>query len=206
MIVSNTKNFIFVHVPKTGGTSIKTVLQRHGTMSVYKEYKYRGVVQENKNLWKHSKSQTIKNNIPRDLWNSCFKFAFVRNPWDWLVSVYFYIKKDKADNRHKLCNSMDFKGFVRWFILDSPDIYPIKSGQISFVSNRKGKIILDFVGRFEKLEKHTRYIFKKIGVRRSIPHRNKTEHKKYREYYDKYTKNLVGDFFEKDIVMFNYEF
>lgn len=205
MIVSQKKNFVFIHIPKTGGTSVKAVLQKYGTVSVYKEYKYRKP-QTNKNLSKHAKACVIKDNIDSALWDSCFRFGVVRNPWDWFVSVYFYILRDPADKRHKISNELSFKEFSRWFLLDHKDYYPIKSGQESFLFSPQGNKLVNYIGRFERLDKCFAHVRNKIGVAHKLPHRNKTAHRPYRSYYDKETKYLVGDFFSMDVKRFNYDF
>lgn len=205
MIVSNSKKFIFVHIPKTGGTSIKAVLQRYGTVSVYKEYTYKKP-QTNKTLSKHVKADAIRSTINSNLWNNCFRFGFVRNPWDWFVSIYFYIRRDPADKRHRISNKLGFKEFAEWFLVDHKEYYPIKSGQKSFLFDSCGNKLVNYIGRFENLNKHFNRVCSKIGVVRKLPHKNKTSHKHFKSYYDAGTKYLVGDFFSMDVRGFNYDF
>ena len=73
MINDNLK-LIFVHIPKTGGTSIKKSL---------------GIT--NRSLGYHKRANDIKKEIP-DKWKNYFKFSVVRNPYDRVYSIYSYYK------------------------------------------------------------------------------------------------------------------
>jgi hypothetical protein len=191
MIISDTKKFIFIHIPKTGGMSVRSSLEKYGR------------TMQNKNLSKHVKAKIAKMHTN---WNAYFKFAFVRNPWSWLVSGYHYAKKDKRDWRHRQANSMGFKDYLRWS-LESPDVRhsTLRLGQFDFIAENNN-LIVDYVGKLETITVDFNHICKKLGIRSHLNHLNKTKHKDYRQYYDTSTRELVAASFKKDIQQFNYEF
>jgi hypothetical protein len=207
MIISDTKKFIFIHIPKTGGMSVRKVLWPFATVSVWRERTVAGKAQKNKHLSKHAKANAIARNIDKRKWNSYFKFAIVRNPWDWLVSGYHYARRDKNDWRHKVALRLGFKDYVKWCFLESGDIRHnvLKAGQLDFIL-ANGKIALEFVGRLERIRKDFDYICSRIGVRVKLPHVNKTRHIDYRKYYDSPTATLVGRMLKRDIEFFDYIF
>jgi hypothetical protein len=203
MILNNKYKFVFVHIQKTGGTSITNSL-----------YKVEG--SENKNN-PHSFLKTIDQN----LFNEYFKFCFVRNPWDRLISWYNMMIQKKIHNdfsKYLLENSNTFSEF-----LDLTDIimennpgeinrglpYPKSIGfnQLDYISDDNGKILVDFVGKFENLEEDYRKICEKIGIKLELSHENRFPHNPYREYYKK-EKDIekVYLMYKRDIDFFGYEF
>ena len=79
--------------------------------------------------------------------------------------------------------------------------------QIEWLTDPSGKILVDFIGKFENLETDFKYICKKININEvKLPHKNKTIRKNYREYYNENTKNIIADWYKKDIDYFKYKF
>src|SRR5688500_16256392 len=80
MLISEKKKFIFVHVQKTGGVTLQQVLREHAPDT---------------RLWhgRHGHASTGVADIGRARWERYFSFAFVRNPWDRLVSHYAMIRE-----------------------------------------------------------------------------------------------------------------
>jgi len=201
MIIHNLK-LIFVHIPKTGGRSIEKLLSGFGKRIEFQE----GWDEKNK-IWQQH--LTIKQIL--SLRKNCadyFKFSFVRNPWDRMVSDYFYFMK------HGI--SGEFKDFLM-----ETDVYfdnfPIFNGrvgckdhrlpQIHFLLDENDKYPIDFIGRFETLQQDFNIICDKVGIPpQELPHLNKTEHKHYSEYYDEETKQIVAEKYAKEIELFDYKF
>jgi len=202
MIVSHKKKFVFIHIPRTGGTSIRKCIGHFNEIPIWLHKSKLGK-QTDQRLEKHVKAHTLFSVIGS--YNDYFKFGFVRNPWDWMLSIYLLIKKDKADPRNKMANQVNFKEFVKIFYEYDPKVYPARDGQYSYLysSNRQ---LVDFIGRFERLKQDFEKVCSKIGITANLPRINSTTHDHYRNYYDRYSRLLVAEMFSKDIEVFRYKF
>ena len=186
MIVSDKHKFIFFHIPKTGGSSMTNHFSKYG------------------------KQKGQPHNSHCDTNREFFRFGFFRNPWDRFVSKYFYFKaygKTKAGNDLHSGQIVNRYNSFQQFTLNFPNIYeefksPHWNPQVDWVEDR-----IDFIGRFENLQEDFNIICDKIGIpKQQLPHKNKTKHKHYTEYYDEETKQIVAKKYAKDIEYFGYEF
>lgn len=204
MIFSENKKFIFIHIPKTGGTSVKTALKRVSLKENVVPLKYKTTSSQ---IRKHDVAIRVRDILNEKIWKSYYKFAFVRNPFDWVVSLYHYIKKDKKDPRYQIANKLNFKDFMRWFDKASSEKYPARLGQKSYITNKKGKIIVNFVGKLENFTEDFSKVCKSLNIKNTyLPRVNITNHKKYTKYYDSDTISLVGRIFKEDLRFLGYSF
>ena len=200
MIVSSSKNFIFIHIPKTGGTSIRSCLEQYSTVSVYKGLVV-GSKQTNFKLVKHATGLMVRNNIPKGIWDNSFKFAFVRNPWSWLVSGYFYARDHAANRKKRMICKGSFENYLNWCL--SMDKYD----QMNFITDNHNNVILDYVGTTDKISKDFDTICKRLGIASSgLPRLNSTKRRNYRKFYTKETKLLVQKRFYRQIKLFKHRF
>ena len=193
MIISHKHKFIFIHIPKTGGVSVYETLSKIcGGNDILK-----------KDSARHVSAQKIKIRVGDKLWNSYFKFAFVRNPWDRQLSLYFYIRKTQDNKYHK--QVMKHNSFNE-FILGLSRNHCVFPQQYN-VTDDNNKLIVDFIGRLENIERDFQIICKRIGLPYiKLPHLNKSKHKHYAEYYTKETERVVAEEYKDDIEMFGYSF
>jgi len=198
-MISHTHKFIFVHINKTGGTSIEVLLKKYSN----KFKKHQSIIDLNKEASS----------------NDYFKFTFVRNSWDRFLSLYKYRIKT---NQTKLgSNPIPFKEWAKHIYDKNPKYYNTRhdpignnklrllmlSDQLDWITDAKGSVNMDFIGRFENFQEDFNIVCDKIGIPHSqLPHVNKTEHKHYTEYYDEETRQIVAEKFAKDIEYFGYEF
>jgi|TARA_Y100000034_G_scaffold88743_1_gene106540 hypothetical protein len=126
----------------------------------------------------------------------------VRNPWEKLLSQYFFRVKD--DTQHGYIREAKDVSFLDF--LQKP--FPLgNKPQCDKLSDSKGNLCMDFIGRFENLQEDFNTVCDKIGIpQQELPHVNKTKHKHYTEYYDNETKQIVAEKYAKDIEYFGYEF
>ena len=157
-------------------------------------------------------------------YNDYFKFCFVRNPWDRLVSCYHNkISKDKDLNDRwfekgverfflrygdAFRGGMSFTKFVEEIcrIPDSIANDHFRS-QYTFITDPDGDLLVDFIGRFEKLGEDFDYICQRLGLRDvELPHILKSQHDDYRIYYDDVSICRVRERYAGDIELLGYEF
>ena len=194
MIIDEHK-FIFVHLRKTGGTSVQDFFT--GDSDVSKEPGN-----------KHFEPKDYYRDSPKK-WNDYFKFSFVRNPFCFLVSYYnFRMRMMNGElGRVELFMNEEYKNscFEEWIkerFFGDPRIRP-QVEQLSI----NNKIAVDFIGRFENLQEDFNIVCDKIGIpQQQLPHKNKTKHKHYIEYYNEETRGIVAEKYAKDIEYFGYEF
>jgi chondroitin 4-sulfotransferase 11 len=150
--------------------------------------------------------------------DTAYKFGFVRNPWDRLVSLYTYMKKvanqPNGDRITSAYNLQSFDAFVK--TLANNPITPIgnynlmgnsqANQQLSWLSNSKGEINVDFVGKFESIGKDWDELCKNLGINADLPHRNKTKHRPFRNLYNTELIDVVGNLYSDDILKFDYTF
>ena len=93
-----------------------------------------------------------------------------------------------------------FEAYVEW------EINRAKMFQHKLVTDLDGKVRLDFIGRFERLEEDFKKLCGKIGLNVSLPHLNQSQHRDYRSYYTPELRDRVGEFFKRDVELFGYTF
>lgn len=205
MLISHSHEFIFIHNYKVAGTSIRSALSKYTPW--YKKNRYSNTIYNllckvtSSYVPHHATAFEIKNNVPPEIWDNYFKFAFVRNPWDWQVSLYFFMLKNKSHHQHELIRSMNsFEEYIEWRVNEDCHL------QKEFLVDDVGNLIVDYIGKYENLQDDFDEICRQIGINASLTHKNKSKHKDYREYYNDYTRNLIEEAFKEDIEMFGYSF
>ena len=169
------RNVLFVHIPRTGGTSIECAWflgkGGHETVRDYPEVK------------------------------DSFKFSFVRNPWDRFVSAYFIQsrleKTGKAFNEYidKWCRDSYPRYNAHW-IHFMPMHY--------FLLDEHDKIGVDFIGRFENLLPDWASVCAKLEVKYDLPHYREGEHDHYKSYYTSESWEIIGNLYARDVELFGY--
>ena len=185
---------IFVHIPRCAGTSMEISVIGHG----------------DRLETKHLIASTAKE-MYKEYWNDYFKFSFVRNPWDRMVSMAKFEYGVRLDHR------LDEISFPYYFEQYSPIEIdrrtPSRDDTFSPINNAVYLNILnedlDFIGKFENIQEDWAYVCSQIG-KAEEPLKNDQEHqfkhKPYRVYYREDTKKIIADAYAKDIDYFNYSF
>ena len=154
---------------------------------------------------RHVKAVDVKEKLGAEKFNSYYKFAFIRNPFDLLVSLYEYIRGSKVHRYHEKVKGMSFKEFLQWHIENDPP------RQIDFVINKQNDLLVDFIGKFESLEEDVSTVIETLNldVNKSLKHKNpskKRQNKDYKNYYDQESRRLVENYFDQDLELGSYSF
>lgn len=135
-----------------------------------------------------------------DRFEHVYKFTIVRNPWDRVVSAYFYFRRYKAYSK-----DYPFDQYVK--DLREKGVGHNKHFYLQYdKAFFDGKQFVDFIGRIENIEEDWKEIAANIRCPKSLPHKNKSKHKHYSEYYTSETADIVYGLYKKDIETFNYRF
>ena len=226
MIISHKHKFIFICNGKTGTSSIEAALQQHQE-GVEFETGVEGLYTP-----KHVPPVVLRSQLGPEIWDEYFTFTFVRNPWDWFVSQYFWNHKPGPISKKKLIlepvttiqeyyqkneERARLENLDRFSPEDIRETYNLLRGyrgiyqadtlfQYHYVYSTEGDQLVDFVGRFEQIQKDFERITDCIGVEASLPHRNATSHRSYESYYSDKTIELIRDIYTIDVETFEYKF
>ncbi len=207
MLISDSHQFVFVHIRKAAGTSLRQVLEkvslpkrnhlwykllsRNGWPVDYHKYAFR----------KHAELLEAERSMPAEKFARYFKFAIVRNPWDRLVSEYEYIKTQPTHSRFAKLSSIPFDEFI---------VFQSKrhaAHQVNALKLKNGQLGFDFIGKLERLDQSLSVIAEKIGLSFiDLPHINQVKRRDYRSYYNDELQQLVRDLWAQDITAFDYDF
>lgn len=211
MLISCERRFLFIHIDKAAGTSIQRALEPfaepRGDSRLRRRLIWLGKLSRMRGLHRmlefpeHVTANTVENCLPRDLYSRLFKFAFVRNPWDRLVSRYAYLLRNENHPRHYFVKCMKgFEDYVEW------EISRGKMFQHTYVCDANGKMIVDFVGRFEQLHEDFAKICERLNIQAALPQVNQSSHHDYRSYYTSALRKRVGEQLQRDVHLFGYQF
>ncbi|EOH6542609.1 sulfotransferase family 2 domain-containing protein [Campylobacter coli] len=187
---------IFIHVPKVAGSSIERV-----------------IYQTDKWLVGHVKASDYTK-FDKDKFDSYFSFGFVRNPYDRVVSAYHYLKNDSPDpcdikwGRLHI-NNLTFEEFIL-SLQDEEFKEEILSKnhfsfQYKYLCDKNMNILVNFIGKFEKLDNDFKKNLNILRRKDSLVHINKSKHLNYRDYYNSQTYKIIREIYRDDFEIFDYD-
>jgi len=208
MLISESHRFLFVKVQKTAGTSITEYLS---PLALHPSASRLNKLASDLRLvrdWRrhhyrpHAPLRHAESVLPREVFDSLYKFAFVRNPWDRLVSWYAFILQAPEHHRHRQVGRQpSFEAFARRE-LGNP-----RRSQWWMLTRRDGRLGVDFVGRFENLEQDMATVCRRLGIEyHPLPRAKVSKHRPYQEYYTPELAALVGERWRREIEQFGYRF
>ena len=149
----------------------------------------------------HATAREIADHLGKTRFSRYSSFAIVRNPWDWQVSLYRYMLLKKDHPQHLMTKGFGgFEAYIRWRCQNEARF------QTEFILDRSGKLLIDYLGRFENLSQDFSKICSQLGCSASLPRLNVSRNDSYRDYYTRETQDLVRRCFDKDIGYLGYEF
>lgn len=211
MLISHAHQFAFIHLPKTGGSSVKVALapfaddplaylpnrwlDRCGIhvnyFAPWREKRFRT----------HTPAVILYRELPSQTFADLFKFAFVRNPWDLLVSSYRFLTRSPRHRRGQVATRLGtFARYVDYELARG------KLMQTRMLTSSHGRLLVDYVGRFESLEADFATVAGHLGLAMRLPHVNVGTRDDYRAHYSPRLAARVADGFGEDIERFGYTF
>lgn len=184
------KKLLFIHIPKCAGTSIEVFFAGRDWSEI-------------NGRTKHLTAQEAVKHYGQETWDQCFTFSIVRNPWARFLSFFNLAKvaqpKLEFDKWiRRVCDKMgyNFAG-VR-----------VNRSMAEYLTDKDGRIMVDFVGRVESLQDDFRTIVGRAGGDPGeLPHTMavKYDHD-YRRWYTPETRDLVARRFKDDVELFKYDY
>lgn len=227
---------VFIHIPKCAGQSIEHLFLKLLNLTwetrepLLLRYNDRPELGPPRLAHLKADEYVYYNYMTQEQFESYFKFTFVRNPWDRVVSFYKYAVNNLASTEE-----CDFKRFVMEKLPNEiwNSKYWFVGPENEFIYDKDGKILVNFVGRFENLQSDFNHVCTRIGLAPiEVPHVNKSEQKhesflnpkqmvkrllkisgvsrhspvSYQDFYDDESSECVAELYSADIKLFNYQF
>ncbi len=225
-MISHKYKCIHIHIPKCAGTSIEKALghlddhkgrngqdhrtirmieqpwlTRHSLKSVsnikeiFRKIRHKIMTKTNPKNHKVVTSEQFKN---------YFKFTIVRNPYSRVFSWYNNVIRDEIQlNYYGISKDIEFPEYLKRCLKKTY----MMSQQVYWLKNFKGKINLDYIGKFENIEDVFKEISQNISSEKiSFPHEQKSTKIDYKTYYNNFSIDLVTKFYKDDLEIFDYKF
>ncbi|WP_258104790.1 sulfotransferase family protein [Marinoscillum sp. MHG1-6] len=206
MLVSHSHKFIFIKTKKTAGSSIQDYLAKYCKDGIVEKYIPGG----------HRPAQSTKEKVGDEIWNSYLKICPVRNPWDKMVSWYFWRSRKRSifvklkrilQGRHPENEAyrMNFKEFITWLHETNRMNLDHKVALVD------GEWPDYFFIRYEHLHEDLKRLCEKLYIpydESKLPKEKTGVRKKkgYQEFYDEHTRGYVAEAYSDLIEMFGYHF
>jgi hypothetical protein len=206
MIVSFRNRFIFAAIPKTGTHAVRQALRANlgpddieqVGLFVRKEFP---IPELAKIKHGHISLEQLRPYLADGQFESFFKFAFVRNPFDRFVSYCSFMTRFKGEF------AANPQGVMAHFLNNPPSQHVLFWPQSHFVADAAGKLLTDYVGRVEDMQQSYDEIAGRIGIPTSrLEKVNASAHQDYRSYYTPQLVDAVAKLYARDLEMFGYEF
>lgn len=214
-MISHDRKFIFIHIPKTAGTSLTARLRDHGIV-LGGERNARSI------YFRHATLQFIADSLG-DEFENYFSFGVLRNPWDWCVSNYLFNRgmhkpyrvgtiydvddytKGKGWNVPAEIMAMEFSAWLPWWLKT------MRPRMLGMLMSRDGEILADEIFQVEQIEAAHDRICERLGLETAapVPFVNRTRARGaagYAQYYTDEIRDLVGSYFADTIALKGYRF
>ena len=201
---------IFVHIPRTGGTSIENLLWPGPAATRRAGDLWMGFVDEHHNKYQtgglqHLFAAHIRTEVGAVVFSSYFKFTIVRNPWDKAVSQYIFM--NKHEGLRDFIGMKQGDSFKRYLELISRKAHVQWEPQVRFVRDSNGTLLVDYIGRYENFSKSVFHVLRSLGLAATpIPHENRSNRGPYRDCYDHESKEMIAKLYADDIEAFGYRY
>jgi len=220
-MISKSLQCVYIHIPKTGGTSIESKLGFHHGDELKRAQDHRRLRNVESGTWPPSRNafgpvdflhflnQRLKgvfagfDSLTYSEYCAFYKFAIVRNPWDRIYSWYRNVLRDPSHQKELgVISDCDFAEFVNGHL----DIWALNS-QLDWIVDSSGEVAVDFVGRFESLQDSFDQIGRTLGISDTeLPVLLHSGNADYRKAYSTALVDIIATKYEREISMFDYSF
>ncbi|QUJ75473.1 sulfotransferase family 2 domain-containing protein [Sulfitobacter albidus] len=214
MILSRARRYLFIHAPKTGGTSMALALEARAAKDDLmlgdtpkaraRRHKVRATPETGR-LWKHSTLADLEGVVRPDELDDLFIFTLVRNPWDRMVSYYHWLRAQSFDNPVvALARATTFEAFVT-----TPSVLEsfARAPAASYVTDRAGRMRARLFIRLEHLAEDIAPLEAHLGFALEVPHANRSARAgEWRNAYSARSRAAVAKACARDIADFGYQF
>ncbi|MGH1355812.1 MAG: sulfotransferase family 2 domain-containing protein [Thalassovita sp.] len=213
MILSHGRKYIFIHIPKTGGTSMALALEGRAKKDdimlgdTPKAKRRRNRVDPGQaagRLWKHATMADIDGLATPQEIADYFTFTLVRNPWDRVVSYYHWLKDQNFDHPAvRLSQAHDFSGFI-----NHPHTQmSLRSAPYAFyMTDLRGRERCSAYIRLEDFDTDATPLWDHLGFRLKLDHVNRSSRVGYHRYYTDQDAELISRVCAQDIARFGYRY
>ncbi|MFT6735025.1 MAG: hypothetical protein ACJAS9_003228 [Polaribacter sp.] len=203
MLISDKKNFLYFHLYKVAGTSIRNALIPYCSKSqvVAQNANYiasilGGSFNSNPLHQFHPDLKKVRDHLG-DKFYSYYRFTFVREPLDWQKSIYFFTKKNPRHHQHKIVKDMTFEEYLRWRINTD-----LKLQSDLLIDGNE--LLVNDTYKFEDIQNEFKKLSDKLGIFSSLKHKNIAGAGKKIEISPQLKTEFI-DIFRKDYETFGYE-
>ena len=211
MIISHEYKFIFIAIPKSASQYIRKIFRPflgendQEVCALFDKIKSKQYPQFKGSG--HISAERIKKAVGDEIWNTYFKFAFIRDPYERIVSIYGFSRRKMFDSlkkkgeTDKIDNFYKNKPFARMFYTGRiPSFF--RQTQSHWIYDKNDNLMIDFVGSMNSLHEDLKFIFNKVGLP-EYNEKNKINNsikiKDYTEYYNKTFNSIINNDFKRDI-------
>ncbi|MBL3658735.1 sulfotransferase family 2 domain-containing protein [Fulvivirga sediminis] len=161
----------------------------------------------------HDTAKAVRDKIPTSIFNDYFKFAVVRDPLEWLVSLYYYCLQKKGTYLHKYIVRLgSFEGYINY-------LYQCKSdsktdnifGEIywetlsDYLFDDDDNCMVDCIIKMESIHEDFARVGKILGIEAELPHKNSSKHDHYLDHYTDETYEKAKFIMSRDLKLLKYK-
>ncbi len=214
MILSRGRSYVFIHIPKTGGTALALALEARAMAddamlgdtpkARNRRRRLQGLRTQGR-LWKHSTLADIEGLASRAELRQMFAFTLVRNPWDRAVSLYYWLQKQRFDHPMvALAQDREFCDFITHpLVMQSLADNPAPT----YMRQSDGTEHCSCYIRLEHFATDAVPLFDHLGFALDLPRVNLSDRRRdWRYYYDGPAIDAVRSCCASEIERFEYSF
>ena len=192
LVVSQEHKVLYLHIAKTGGSSIVQLLKNNGMDDLILSNK-RGIYEEKVSYFKEVVSE----------WDKYYKFTFVRNKFDLLISLYNYDRQ--LNGKYSLPSDITFEQFLNEQVGVRAGLYTDLIDQY-YLTHTNDKCMFDFIGQFDTYNDDLNKVCAQLGIVNTQERTNvgNYDRSKKNEYYTEELKEIVKNKFPKEIEKFDW--